>query len=514
MKKMQLKLRVPRLGPAGRVALGLSSMVVGCILVLDLFFNIFPDQLKEVRVDRAELSQKLAAQAASLVNSEGSDVLSVAMRTWVQHNPQLLSIAVRGDDGRLVAQSGEHGQFWNEPEGGRSTLEHVMIPLMQAGSHWGTFEASFTPAGPSSIWQWLLQPWPVIILTLGVGGFVLFSLYLRRVFEYLDPQSVLPDRIRAAFDAFSEGVMVVDPGGRIILANSVIRKWVGKDGPSMNGRSIRKIDVLNAGLPARSADHPWMKAMQQRSSVRGSYIEIDSAEGNRRKLTVNCSPVLDDDGGVRGCIATFDDVTEIENINRQLVEALEELKASREEVEARNLALQEMAMRDSLTGSLNRRAFFDAAIPAFNEARARQDPLSCVMVDIDYFKSFNDRFGHAVGDEVLKVTSRILAGGVRNGDVLCRYGGEEFCILMPRTGIDEAKRVAEQLRQTIEMRAARAVSSLHSVNVTASFGIAELADQESCEELMDNADQALYVAKEEGRNRVKLHDVPESAMAS
>jgi diguanylate cyclase (GGDEF)-like protein len=257
-----------------------------------------------------------------------------------------------------------------------------------------------------------------------------------------------------------------------------------------------------------------MKAMQQRSSVRGSYIEIDSAEGNRRKLTVNCSPVLDDDGGVRGCIATFDDVTEIENINRQLVEALEELKTSREEVEARNLALQEMAMRDSLTGSLNRRAFFDAAIPAFNEARARQDPLSCVMVDIDYFKSFNDRFGHAVGDEVLKVTSRILAGGVRNGDVLCRYGGEEFCILMPRTGIDEAKRVAEQLRQTIEMRAARAVSSLHSVNVTASFGIAELADQESCEELMDNADQALYVAKEEGRNRVKLHDVPESAMAS
>jgi diguanylate cyclase (GGDEF)-like protein len=208
---------------------------------------------------------------------------------------------------------------------------------------------------------------------------------------------------------------------------------------------------------------------------------------------------------VRGCIATFDDVTEIENINRQLVGALEELKSSREEVEARNKALQEMAMHDALTGSLNRRAFFGAATPAFNEARSRSENMCCVMVDIDYFKSFNDKFGHAIGDEVLKVVARILAGGVRADDVLCRYGGEEFCIVMPQTDIEEAQRVAERLRQTVERRAARAVAGLQSVNVTASFGIAELAEQKTCEDLIKDADQALYVAKEEGRNRVKLH---------
>lgn len=505
MKSFLKKVRIPRVGPAERVSLGLSSMVVGCVLVLDLIFNIFPDELQAVRAERAELSQKLAVQAATLVNSGGAEALSAAIPKWVASNKQLLSVAVRGPDGFVIAQSDEHQRYWHEPQDGRSTLRNVLIPLMRGDRRWGTVELSFSPAGPTTIREWLTQPWLVVIMTLGIGGFFLFALYLRRVFEYLDPQSVLPDRIRAAFDAFSEGVMVIDPGGRVILANSVIRKWVGQDGASINGRSVRRIEILNAGLPARTAEHPWMQAMQRKSSVRGSYIEIDGSNGGLRKLTVNCSPVLDDDGSVRGCIATFDDITEIENVNRQLVAALDELKSSREEVEARNKALQEMAMHDALTGSLNRRAFFNAAIPAFDEARERGEYMSCVMVDIDYFKSFNDKFGHAVGDEVLKTVAMILAGGVRADDVLCRYGGEEFCIVMPRTDIEEAQRVAERLRQTVERRAARAVASLHSVNVTASFGIAELAGQSTCEDLIRDADQALYVAKEEGRNRVKLY---------
>lgn len=505
MKSVLKKVRILRIGPAERVSLGLTSMVVGCVLVLDLVFNIFPDQLQVVRTERAQLSEKLAQQAATLVNSEGPEALAAAIPKWVESNKQLLSVAVRGKDGLVIAQSDEHPRFWREPQDGRSTLQNVLIPLMRGDQRWGTFESSFVPAGPNSIWEWLTQPWLIVVMTLGIGGFALFSLYLRRVFEYLDPQSVLPDRIRAAFDAFSEGVMVIDPGGRVILANSVIRRWLGQDGASIHGRSIRKLEILNAGLPARTAEHPWMRAMQRKSSVRGSYIEIEDSNGGLRKLTVNCSPVLDDDGSVRGCIATFDDITELENINRQLVIALDDLKSSREEVEARNKALQEMAMHDSLTGSLNRRAFFDAVIPAFNEARDRSEYMSCVMVDIDYFKSFNDKFGHAVGDDVLKVVARILAGGVRTEDVLCRYGGEEFCIVMPRTDIEEAQRVAERLRQTVERRAARAISSLQSVSVTASFGIAELADQKTCEDLIKDADQALYLAKEEGRNRVKLH---------
>jgi len=496
---------MPRLGPAERIGLGLTSIVIGCFLVLDLVFDVLPDNMEMVRKERALLSQHLAVQAANLADSGKNDALSSAMQEWVRENPQLLSVAVRGPDGLVVAQSDSHDQYWRTPENGKSTLQHVLVPLTQGDERWGTVELSYTPAGPSTMWQWLTQPWMLIILALGFGGFVLFSLYLRRAFEYLDPQSVLPERIRSAFDAFSEGVMVIDPAGRVILANSSIRKWLGKDGSNIHGRAVRKIDALNAALPVRPADHPWMRAMKQGSSVKGEYIDLEVQGGDIRKLSVNCSPVLDHDNAVRGCIATFDDITEVQRVNAQLLEALEELKLSREEIEKRNKALQQMAMHDVLTGCLNRRAFFEAAVPAFQKAHDQRQAITCIMMDIDHFKSFNDHFGHQVGDEVLKVTAQILSGGVRNHDVLCRYGGEEFCIVMPRTGGEEAARVAEQLRVTIESRAAKNVRGLRDVNITASFGVCEFAQHKTCEDLIRDADQALYLAKEEGRNRVKLH---------
>ncbi len=506
MKLVRRFLRfMPRLGPAERIGLGLTSIVIGVFLVMDLVFDVFPDNLDVARKERSLLSQSFAVQAANIADSGGADALSTAMPEWVRDNDQLLSIAVRGADGLVVAQSDAHDQHWKEPENGKSTLQHILVPLMQGDKRWGTVELSFVPAGPATLWQWVTQPWVLVILALGFGGFVLFSLYLRRAFEYLDPQSVLPGRIRSAFDAFSEGVMVIDPAGRVILANTAIRKWLGKDGANIHGRAVRKLTALNAALAARPADHPWMRAMKQGASVKGEYIDLEVQEGDFRKLSINCSPVLDDDSAVRGCIATFDDITEVQRINAQLLEALEELKVSREEIEKRNKALQQMAMHDVLTGCLNRRAFFETAVPAFQRAHDQRQPITCIMMDIDHFKSFNDNYGHQVGDEVLKVTARILTGGVRNEDVLCRYGGEEFCIVMPSTGGEEAARVAEQLRITIESRAAKNVRGLKDVNITASFGVCEFAQHKTCEDLIRDADEALYMAKEQGRNRVNLH---------
>ena len=505
-------LRMPRLGPAERVGLGLASIIVSCILILDFAFNIFPDETDFVRESRARVSEQLASQAGVMLETAGTDALIDAMSRWIANEEEVLSVAVRGEDGRIVAQGGAHQQHWRPKKGGASTLQHISVPLMQGDRKWGAFEVSFSPVGPTSIGQWFTQPWIIVVLALGFGGFVLFSLYLRRVFDYLDPQSVLPDRIRAAFDAFSEGVMVIDPSGRIILANSTIREWLNQGGASIVGKPVRKIELLNAALPSRTADHPWMRAIKERSPVRGDYIELEETDGTLRKLTVNCSPVMDQDSAVRGCITTFSDITEMESLNRQLVEALEELKAAREETEARNKALREMAMHDVLTGGLNRRAFFEAVEPAFQAARHGGQRLCCVMVDVDHFKSFNDRFGHAVGDQVLKVVAQILHGGVRSGDVLCRYGGEEFCMLMPQAGIDEAERVAERLRATIESTAGKSVRGTQVVQVTAIFGIVEFNNHETYEELIKDADRALYVAKDEGRNRVKRYHVSMNAV--
>ena len=255
--------------------MGLTSIVIGCLLVMDMVFGVFPDNLDVARKERSLISQQIAVRAANLADSGGADALLAAMPDWVRDNEQLLSVAVRGNDGLVIAQSDAHDEHWVMPTGGRSTLRHILVPLMQGEKKWGTVELSFTSAGPTTLVQWVTQPWVLVLMALGLGGFVLFSLYLRRAFEYLDPQSVLPERIRSAFDAFSEGVMVIDPAGRVILANNVIRKWLDKDGENIHGRAVRKIAALNAALPVRPSDHPWMRAMKDGESVTGEYLDLE-----------------------------------------------------------------------------------------------------------------------------------------------------------------------------------------------------------------------------------------------
>lgn len=159
-----------------------------------------------------------------------------------------------------------------------------------------------------------------------------------------------------------------------------------------------------------------------------------------------------------------------------------------------------LARTDPLTGLLNRRAFIEQAMPLWNNARRNDRPLAILMTDIDHFKLINDRYGHAVGDEVLSAISRLLADACRGSDVAARWGGEEFVILLPETELTQARQLAERLRLSIESLSFR--DGRKPFRVSASFGIAELGVHTQIEELIAEADDWLYRAKQRGRNRV------------
>lgn len=163
--------------------------------------------------------------------------------------------------------------------------------------------------------------------------------------------------------------------------------------------------------------------------------------------------------------------------------------------------LSVLARCDGLTGLPSRRTFFEFLQREWSRSRRYHFPLSCVMVDIDYFKRINDLYGHAAGDEVIRRVGQCLADGCRNSDVVCRYGGEEFCLLLPETNEDNAAIWANRIRQ----RLAEMVIEYgdQKLNITASFGIAQrMDDTTSPEQIVDMADQALLVAKRSGRDRV------------
>jgi two-component system cell cycle response regulator len=163
----------------------------------------------------------------------------------------------------------------------------------------------------------------------------------------------------------------------------------------------------------------------------------------------------------------------------------------------------EMAVTDGLTGLHNRRYLERHLAMLVQQASARQKPLSVLVLDIDHFKSINDGYGHAVGDDVLREFSRRLRKTVRGIDLACRMGGEEFVVAMPDTDAALALLVGERLRQKIAADAFHVPESDERISVTVSIGIASLASGEDTpRELLKRADQALYRAKGDGRNRV------------
>lgn len=164
--------------------------------------------------------------------------------------------------------------------------------------------------------------------------------------------------------------------------------------------------------------------------------------------------------------------------------------------------LENVAATDSLTGLLNRQAFELMFEQAVHEAHRAKTPLSMILLDIDHFKSINDSHGHLAGDRVIMRVARMLENSLRNGDVLCRWGGEEFLILLKQTSLISAQAVAEKLRDA--MAAEQLQLGHRTLRITGSFGVAQFGGVETLVHFFARVDRALYLAKAAGRNRVEV----------
>ncbi|MEM9164480.1 MAG: sensor domain-containing diguanylate cyclase, partial [Cyanobacteria bacterium P01_F01_bin.4] len=163
--------------------------------------------------------------------------------------------------------------------------------------------------------------------------------------------------------------------------------------------------------------------------------------------------------------------------------------------------LRRLAHTDSLTGTYNRRFFLQLAGTALIDCQLKAIPATALMLDIDHFKHINDTYGHATGDLAIKFVANISARHLRDSDVLGRFGGEEFSILLPTTALKGAMVIAERIRKSIEERALHHQGQ--SIKFTVSIGVAQAGLEDGIHDLLDQADQALYQAKKLGRNRVE-----------
>lgn len=493
---------MPSFSPIIRLSVGLILLTVSLLLVGDLL-GLTPDPKRAELAARKAIAEALAVQVSQDLAEGHIATVTETVKALQERNENVRSVGLRAADGRLLAMAGDHLQHWEHPGEDKSTSSHVQVPIHGESGRWGVMEVSFEPFDGMVFMFFRGGSIATVILFISVFGFGAYWLFLKRALNELDPSAVVPDRVRAALDVLAEGLVILDKSGRIVLANTSFERKFGRSAETLVGTELSALgwQLPGDGDAKTAFAPPWKPVLAGGKVPPAKQLKLRTALKELISFAVNVAPIKAPDGAVRGAVVTFDDVTELERKNTDLEGALDRLKQSQREISRQNRELQVLATRDSLTGALNRRSFFDGLGTLLGEAAAEGEPISCIMADIDHFKSINDRFGHATGDKVIKLVAGILADTARADDLVGRYGGEEFCVVLPGADEGEAAVVAERMRVAIhDGKSARFTSSLR---ISASFGVStDTMGKMTPSALVDLADKALYVAKESGRNRV------------
>ncbi len=493
MAKLKLTIK-----PVTQITFGLICLTVSILLVGDLL-GLLPDPNQADRNARKKFAESIAVQFSSLANWKQSEHIEQTIQAIVERNDDVASAAVRSPLGHYLA--GEHLEHWTRGEDFRSSSNQIVVPIYDGKYRWGTIELRFQPVDDSAAGFIRNNYLLVLVSFMVVSGAILYRFFIRRALRELDPSGAIPERVRTAFNALTEGVLILDEHGSVVLVNTSFEEHTGLSLDELLAQSTLAMSWAYDDESESGQQLPWLQVLANGRNCTNVRLIFNKDEENERVFLVNSVAITDDSGKSRGVLSTFDDVSELEAKNRSLQLALGKLKVSQKKIKAQNQELHLLATRDPMTNCLNRRSFYAAFEQLITHARENKAELSAIMVDIDHFKSINDNFGHAAGDEVIKILAQVLLANSRDIDLVGRYGGEEFAIVLKDMGRDGAESVANRI--LLALKESNAPQHTDGKLVTASLGVSTLANGAKDKEmLLDEADKALYVAKQSGRDQV------------
>ena len=511
------------------IRLAFALVCVGASLLLGAqWLGLIPDTAAIEMRARRELSETIAIQSTPQIRDMQWLDLRKTLQTTVDHHEKIVSIGVRSRFGALKVDTGHHGEVWpatqipnpndsdsDDSDSGQvdssaqedalplfdadgSPIETAFVPIQINHRQWGRVEFCYQRKHETTLQHTLADPLIKLVAFFMCAGLVSYSLFVARMMGIFTSTQVVPDRVRQALDTLAEGLLVLDENSRIVLANKAFATMVCI--PSEELENQLACDLLWT-KEDQSLDHPWKLAIDDLELQTERMLRLNVEGSGERIFSVNAAP-LGKDNAQRGALATFRDVTHMEEHRLEQERMLNLLQRSRDEITQKNEELQILATRDSLTGCLNRRAFFEQFDELWKDAKKKQLDLSAIMIDIDHFKSVNDTYGHHTGDEVLREVSQTVRELFQDFGVVCRYGGEEFCIVLPGFDAEKAVEQSERIRTAIsEIR----LDSPAELRLTASLGVSERRfDAKDPQDLINQADACLYVAKREGRNQTVL----------
>ena len=480
-----------------------ASLIIGAICI-----GLIPDEVMLHEQERQRNCDAISLTAASLIRDQQWASLGQILNLMVNQDPSLVGIEIDTERYNVLVTGGtsisESGTAFSSTSQSEVLNAKHDLPQSQAlkidGVLYGSIKYYYRHVEMG--WKWsFYHPFTRFLAFFIVAGVAIYTLLVIRVMKSLEVSQIVPDRIRQALDTLSEGLLVMDERARIILANRSFSTMVGLSQERLVGRRAGSLPWV-CSASTNSRDYPWVRAAKNAQSQSEQLMRYQLPDGAFRFFSINCSPFRSSDSELHGSLATFRDVTEVEEHRAELEHMLAMLRNSRDEISTKNRELEILATKDALTGCWNRRALFQSLETAWHDAVKHETPMSCLMIDNDHFKRVNDTYGHSVGDVVLRNVARILTDAFPPPAMVCRYGGEEFCVISPGMSLEAAELEAENARRSIERIR---LDDPTTLRLTVSIGVSELkCGAQEPQDLINQADKCLYVAKGNGRNQVVI----------
>ncbi len=340
-----------------------------------------------------------------------------------------------------------------------------------------------------------------LVLTVLVLGVIWTRNTSHRAFASL--QDELKLRL-AALNAAANAIVITDRTGTCIWVNPAFTLVSGYSSEEMVGEKLSK---LKSGVQDESFYRNLWQTILGGNVWHGEIVNKNK-EGQLYIEEMTIAPVRNERGEITHFIAVKQDISERKRIEVNLKDANRRLEFQMTEIQVLQDQLREQAIRDPLTDLYNRRFLEETLDREIAHAHREGQSLCIAMIDVDNFKSFNDRYGHKAGDMVLRSLGEILLANTRKTDVCCRYGGEEFVVVMPNATTEGARRRAHHWRKAFQLL--QNSFNGQELQATISVGLAAFPSHgEDGELVLNAADKALYESKRRGKNRVTVYqEVP------
>jgi PAS domain S-box-containing protein len=322
-----------------RVTLGLSSISL-MILFAAQALGLIPDRQGAILDGRKALCEAIAIQCSLAVQRNDLAGVELTTEAILKRQPDILSAGIRNADGILLASFRDHAAQWGEYDAPGSTDSHMRVPIALPDRPWGAVELCFRPLGTGGL-EGILGGRSMVPLVVFIfaGGFVGTYMYLRSMFRHAEQvagqQDVFPKRVRDAWNAMAEGVLVLGRDQEIAFANNAFAETVGKSPEELQGRSAATLPWVSA-----ADELPWVQSLRDGVAQHGRLLNLNDGQHGLRRMSANTTPIRADDGTCHGALATFDDLTPVENKNAELRRLLRRLNRSRDKIRSQKEELE------------------------------------------------------------------------------------------------------------------------------------------------------------------------------